>query len=173
LRKGNVPSALTRSRNDNSTRTRMQPDKPPLSSTESAALIARGDALLSRGDLTSARLFYQRAFDTFPLLSELIKGVHQFGGGSKLCSKVSVSIDVSAALRLPAIQNALTLEQGKLLGLRRHCTERSNSGNDKASAMKSRLRAQRFFTAADATALAMFRDAFARTRAREGGRFTL
>jgi hypothetical protein len=61
LRKGNVPSALTRSRNDDSTRTRMQPDKPPLSSTESAALIARGDALLSRGDLTSARLFYQRA----------------------------------------------------------------------------------------------------------------
>ena len=49
-------------RNDASTRTRM-PEKPPLSSTESAALIARGDALLSTGDVISARLFYERAAD--------------------------------------------------------------------------------------------------------------
>ena len=39
------------------------PEKAPLSSAESAALIARGDALLSRGDLVSARLFYERAAD--------------------------------------------------------------------------------------------------------------
>ena len=55
-------SAETGSRNDDSSRTRM-PEKTPLSSTESAALIARGDALLSRGDLVSARLFYERAAD--------------------------------------------------------------------------------------------------------------
>jgi hypothetical protein len=63
----------------------------------------------------------------------------------KLCSKVSVSIDVSAAQRLPAIQNALTLEQGKLLGLGDICTERSNSGDDKASAMKSRAEGSTIF----------------------------
>jgi TPR repeat protein len=34
-----------------------------LSSEEAAALLARGDKLLSIGDVTSARLFYERAAD--------------------------------------------------------------------------------------------------------------
>src|ERR1700736_32504 len=33
--------------------------KPRFSAAEIAALVARGDALLSTGDITSARLFYQ------------------------------------------------------------------------------------------------------------------
>jgi hypothetical protein len=37
--------------------------KPRVSAAETATLLARGDALLSTGDLTSARLFYQRAAD--------------------------------------------------------------------------------------------------------------
>jgi hypothetical protein len=37
--------------------------KPRFSAAEIAALVARGDALLSTGDITSARLFYQRAAD--------------------------------------------------------------------------------------------------------------
>lgn len=36
---------------------------PQLSTTEISALLARGDAAFRRGDLTSARLFYQRAFE--------------------------------------------------------------------------------------------------------------
>ena len=39
------------------------PEQPPLSSVESAALISRGDVLMSTGDLTSARQFYERAAD--------------------------------------------------------------------------------------------------------------
>ena len=38
-------------------------DEPRFSAAEIAALLARGDALLSSGDITSARLFYQRAAD--------------------------------------------------------------------------------------------------------------
>ncbi len=37
--------------------------EPRFSAAEIAALLARGDALLSTGDVTSARLFYQRAAD--------------------------------------------------------------------------------------------------------------
>jgi TPR repeat protein len=37
--------------------------KPRFPAAEIAALLARGDALLSTGDITSARLFYQRAAD--------------------------------------------------------------------------------------------------------------
>lgn len=39
------------------------PDKPHLSSTEIAALSARGDSLLGANDIVSARLFYERAAD--------------------------------------------------------------------------------------------------------------
>jgi len=37
--------------------------EPRFSAVEIATLLARGDALLSTGDVTSARLFYQRAAD--------------------------------------------------------------------------------------------------------------
>jgi TPR repeat protein len=37
--------------------------EPRFSAAETAALLARGDALLSTGDITSARLFYERAAD--------------------------------------------------------------------------------------------------------------
>ena len=39
------------------------PAGPHLSATEIAALVARGDAFLSAGDIASARLFYERAAD--------------------------------------------------------------------------------------------------------------
>jgi len=38
-------------------------DRPPLSSPEIAALLARGDALVVKGDVAAARLFYERAVD--------------------------------------------------------------------------------------------------------------
>ena len=39
------------------------PAQPPLPATEIAALVKRGDALFARGDVSSARLFYERAAD--------------------------------------------------------------------------------------------------------------
>jgi hypothetical protein len=39
------------------------PDQPDLSDIQRQALLLRGDAFFSAGDVTSARLFYQRGFD--------------------------------------------------------------------------------------------------------------
>src|ERR1041384_6545198 len=39
----------------------IKPASPAPSATEIAALLARGDALIAKGDLASARLFYERA----------------------------------------------------------------------------------------------------------------
>src|SRR5207244_8415886 len=39
------------------------PERPDLAAAEIAALLARGDTLLGVGDITSARLFYERASD--------------------------------------------------------------------------------------------------------------
>jgi len=38
-----------------------KPASPGLPATEIAALLARGDALIAKGDVASARLFYERA----------------------------------------------------------------------------------------------------------------
>ncbi|MBV8091595.1 MAG: sel1 repeat family protein [Alphaproteobacteria bacterium] len=58
------PSALTASSSDPASRPPAAVPQPPrlvLSSAEIGELLARGDALFRMGDLTSARLFYERA----------------------------------------------------------------------------------------------------------------
>jgi hypothetical protein len=50
------------------------PVGPRLSATEIAALLARGDAFLGTGDITSARLFYERAADAGSGLAALRLG---------------------------------------------------------------------------------------------------
>ena len=56
-------------------RCRASPGRPgPSSSAEIAALLARGDALLGTGDITSARLFSERAADTDSGLAALRLG---------------------------------------------------------------------------------------------------
>jgi len=50
------------------------PVGPRLSATEIAALLARGDAFLGTGDITNARLFYERAADAGSGLAALRLG---------------------------------------------------------------------------------------------------
>ena len=50
------------------------PAGPRLSASEITALLARGDAFLSAGDITSARLFYERAADAGSGLAALQLG---------------------------------------------------------------------------------------------------
>jgi hypothetical protein len=50
------------------------PARPGLSATEITALLARGDAFLGAGDITSARLFYERAADAGSGLAALQLG---------------------------------------------------------------------------------------------------
>lgn len=50
------------------------PAGPRLSDSEITALLARGDAFLSAGDITSARLFYERAADAGSGLAALRLG---------------------------------------------------------------------------------------------------